>query len=66
MGRYHGPKKNSEGYLDPTAYEAIKDADEAERFNKFLKIIFYICELSGFRFEGRFTVVDKKTGRVWK
>lgn len=61
------PKKNMEGYSDPTAYAAIKNMEmEEERFNKLLHTIFHICELAGFHLEGRITLVDNKTGRVWK
>ena len=60
-------RKNSEGYSDMTAYQAIKKADEeAERFHKLLDTIFNICELSDFHIEGRIVVKDKTTGKVWK
>lgn len=60
-------RKNGEGYPDPTAYEAIKNIDkEDKRFRKLLHTIFNICELSGFRIEGRIVLVDKKTGRIWR
>ena len=35
-------------------------------FDKLLRTIFYICDVAGFRIEGRITFVDKKTGRIWK
>lgn len=64
------PRRNASGYMDLTAYEAIKNADreaDAEaRFKRLLATIFYICELAGFRIEGRLTIVDKKTGKVWR
>ena len=60
-------RKNSEGYSDPTAYEALKDFDgDYGRFRKVLFAIFRLCELNDFRIEGRITLVDKKTGRVWR
>jgi len=59
-------RKNAEGYPDPTAYEAIKNIEEEERFNKLLHTIFNICELSGFRIEGRIVLVDEVTGKVWR
>jgi hypothetical protein len=59
--------KNAEGYPDPTAYEAIKNIDkEVERFHKLLHTIFNICELSGFRIEGRIVLIDKVTGKVYR
>lgn len=60
-------KKNAEGYLDLTAYEAIKKADsDAERFYKLIGCIFRICELSGFHIESRLVVKDLKTGKIWR
>lgn len=60
-------RKNAEGYLDPTAYEAMKNIDkDDERFHKLLHTIFYLCELAGFQIEGRIILVDKKNGRVWR
>lgn len=60
-------KRNGEGYLDPTAYLAIKhEVDESVRFQKLLDTIFNICELSGFHIEGRIVIKSKKTGRVWR
>jgi len=59
--------KNSEGYTDLTAYQAIKNVDkEDEKFQKLLHTIFDICELAGFEIEGRITLVNKKTGRIWR
>ncbi len=61
------PRKNSEGYADPTAYEAIKNADkEEERFHRLLHTIFYLCELAGFQIEGRIVLVDRRSGKVWR
>jgi hypothetical protein len=69
-------KKNSKGYPDPTAYEAIKKVEksekelarkqEDERFHKLLNNIFSMCELAGFKLEGRIILKDIKTGRVWR
>ena len=60
-------KLNSSGCPDPTAYEAIKNIDkEDERFHKLLHTIFNICELSGFRIEGRIVLVDEATGKVYR
>ena len=59
--------KNSEGYTDLTAYQAIKNVDkEDEKFQKLLHTIFDTCELAGFEIEGRITLVNKKTGRIWR
>ena len=60
-------RKNASGCPDPTAYEAIKNIDrEDENFHKLLHTIFNICELSGFRIEGRIVLVDEVTGKVWR
>lgn len=62
----NNPKKNSEGYSDPTTYHALRNIESEERFRKLLNVIFAICELSGFSIEGRISVRDKRTGKVWK
>lgn len=66
IGNKNDPDRNGEGYLDMTAYEAIKKQEEKERFNKFINSVFKLCERYGYILEGRITVKDKKTGRVWK
>ena len=59
-------RKNAEGYSDPTAYEAIKKVDdEYERFQKVLGCILRVCDISDFKVDGRITLVDKRTGKVW-
>ena len=61
------PRKNHEGYSDPTAYEAIRNADaDDERFHKLLNTIFTIGELSGFHLEERIILKDIQTGKVWR
>lgn len=71
--REDDPRRNGEGYLDLTAYEAIRNIErsvpseeEDLRFHKLLHTIFYLCELAGFQIEGRIVLKDKQTGRVWK
>lgn len=60
-------RRNAEGYSDPTAYQAIKNIEqEDENFHKLLHTIFNICDLAGFRIEGRIVLVDKVTGKVWR
>lgn len=60
-------RKNGEGYLDITAYEAMKNVrKEEERFHKLLHTIFSICEMAGFEVEGRIVLIDKETGRIWR
>ena len=64
------PRRNASGCLDLTAYEAIKradrEADAEARYKKLLSTIFYICDLAGFHIEGRITIKDKKTGKIWR
>ena len=60
-------KKNASGYSDPTAYKAIKKVDkDIDRYHKLLNTIFNICQLSGFKIEGRIVLIDRKTGKIWK
>lgn len=60
-------RKNASGYYDPTAYQAIKDADrERERLQKLLNVIFSICDLAGYHVEERIVLKDKRTGKVWR
>ena len=69
MANTTNPRLNAEGYLDPTAYEALKNIEreeEGERFHRLLHTLFYLCELAGFEIEGRVVLIDKKTGRVWR
>lgn len=65
--RENNPRKNSEGYSDPTAFEAFRNIDkEDERFHRLLHTLFYICELADFQIEGRIVLIDKQTGRIWR
>lgn len=58
---------NGKGYIDPTAYSAMKQyGGEEYRFYKLLYTIFYIVKLAGFELDGRIRLVDKRTGRVWE
>lgn len=65
--RENNPRKNSEGYSDQTAFEALRNIDkEDERFHRLLHTLFYICELADFKIEGRIVLIDKQTGRIWR
>lgn len=67
MGHKRDPRRNSEGYLDKTAWEAIRNIeDDEERFHKLLGVIRDICDLADFRIEGRIVLTDKKTGKTWR
>ena len=65
-------KYNGEGYVDPTAYEAITnveseqaDADH-ERFLRVRGCLLRVCEIAGFKFEGKIELKDIRTGKVWR
>ena len=61
------PRKNASGCLDLTAYDAIKNIeDEQEKVHKVIGCIKRVCELAGFDIEGRITLVNKDTGRIWR
>lgn len=68
MANTTNPRRNAEGYPDPTAYEALRniDREEDERFHRLLHTLFYLCELAGFEIEGRIILIDKRNGRVWR
>lgn len=68
MANTTNPRRNAEGYSDPTAYEALKniEREEDERFHRLLHTLFYLCELADFEIEGRIILVDKRNGRVWR
>lgn len=59
--------KNSEGYSDPTAYEALKSAEKNEnRVSDLVKVLKYVARNAGFNIDGRIVLVDRKTGEIWK
>lgn len=73
MSRNRGQSlgKNASGYLDPTASIAIGNAsypslEESDRFHDLLDVIFYITEQAGFEIQGRITLKDTETGRIWR
>ena len=68
IGNRNDPRRNTSGYLDPTAYAAINriSEEEEDRFHRLLRTIFYICEIAGFEIEGRIVLIDKRNGRIWK
>ena len=65
------PKRNSEGYPDPTAYEGLRPIIEEEnalerRVNQLIKTLKYITGLAGFELISRIEIKDKETGRVFR
>lgn len=64
MGYKNDPRRNASGYMDMTAYKAIKNADKdaAEaRYKKLIKIINYLCDISGYQLVN-IQIKDKRTG----
>lgn len=60
-------RRNGSGYVDPTAYEAIKSVDNVEkRVKKLMRVIFAMCDLAGFHLEERIVLRDKRTGEIYK
>lgn len=60
-------RRNASGYSDPTAYQAIKNMeDEDVKFHELLNTIFYVCRVAGFKIDGRITLINEETGRVWR
>lgn len=60
-------KRNGSGYVDPTAYEAIKNIDSTQKqIDKLMRAIFCMCDLAGFHLEERIVLKDKKTGEIYR
>ena len=66
------PWENAEGYVDPTAYNAIKkvSAEEHEaldaKVNTLIKVLKFIIAESGFELAARIEIRDRKTGRFFR
>ena len=63
--------RNSEGYVDPTAYQGTKDIireeSEIERtISTLIHAIKVVVELAGFEVVRRITLKHRKSGRVYK
>lgn len=59
--------KNKEGYPDPTAGDAIREADRPpELVSWYIKIIKNLAEIFDLEVIGRVTVKDKSTGRIYR
>lgn len=60
-------KRNSEGYSDPTAYAALRNIEREEaQVRKLRSTIAQICDLAGFKVQGKIALVEKRTGKVWR
>lgn len=65
------PRRNSEGYYDPTAYMGLKPIIDEENtlereVNMLVKVLKYIISKSGFELVSRIELRDKKTGRTFR
>ena len=65
------PKRNSEGYYDPTAYEGVKSIVREEnaldgRVSDLVRVLKFIIHSCGFELVSRIEIKDVKTGRVFK
>ena len=60
-------KRNGSGYMDPTAYRALKNVSEDEKkVSKLVKTLQAVAHLAGYEIEGRIVLRDRKTGREWR
>lgn len=60
-------KRNGSGYMDPTAYRALKNVSEEEKkVSKLINTLRAVAHLAGYEIEGRIVLRDRKTGREWR
>jgi molecular chaperone GrpE (heat shock protein) len=60
-------RRNGSGYVDPTAHKAIKNVSEKEKeVAKVIKTLQSVAHLAGYNIEGRITLIDNKTSKVWR
>lgn len=65
------PRRNSEGYYDPTAYEGMRSLVREEnalegRVSDLIKVLKFIIRNCGFEVVSRIEIRDIKTGRVFR
>lgn len=59
--------RNKEGYPDPTAGEAIREADQQpEKIGWYLQTIKDLADIVDLEIVGRVQIRDKKTKRIWR
>lgn len=71
MGNSKNPRFNSEGYHDPTAYEALKpiikeDIAIQNKLNKLITDLKLVIDLSGFELIGRIQLKHRKSGKEFR
>lgn len=58
--------RNKEGYPDPTAGDAIREADKPpENLSLAIRLMKFAADCLGFEVGERIVLIDKKTGRRW-
>ena len=65
------PRKNTEGYDDPTAYHALKkvmreESDPDRRLNALVAVLKYVINGAGFDLLNRIELRDRKSGRIFR
>ena len=63
------PRRNGSGCWDLTAYEAIKNIEgdeDYERAKKLIKTLQNMSHLADFEILNRMVLKDKRTGRIYK
>ena len=65
------PRRNSEGYYAPTAYEGMRSLVREEnaldgRVSDLIKVLKFIIRNCGFEVVSRIEIKDIKTGRVFR
>lgn len=65
------PRRNADGYVDPTAYSALsavqKEQDETDfRVQSFIRSIKTIIDQSGYDLLARIEIRDRTTGRNYR
>ena len=71
MGNNKNPRMNSEGYSDPTAYEALKpiikdDEYRQRRVSDFIDLMRRFANMCGYEIMNRVVLKDKKTGKEYR
>ena len=71
MGNPKNPRNNSEGYPNPTAYEAMRNVMQEEylktkKVTELVAVLKYIADQAGFEISNRIIFRDKKTGMEYR
>ena len=63
-------KRNRDGYVDPTAYAALKtirnDGKAEQKEAYLISVLKFIIRESGFELENRIELKHRKTGRIFR